>query len=56
MQAPPSLPLSPCSVDHFLLNHLSSKWESRINPATDFRLFLTLNHAGTLLGSATSSA
>ena len=37
-----------------LLNSLSAKWESTIDPSADFRLFLCMNRSGSLLSSATT--
>ena len=41
-------------LNFILLNQLSTKWESRIDPAADFRLFLMMNKSGSLISSATS--
>lgn len=47
-------PVGAAGIDSLLVEHLSTKWESRIDPGADFRLFLMMNKSGELLSSATS--
>ena len=42
-------------VKQAALSQLGPKWESKIDPTAEFRLFLSMNKSGSLLSSATST-